>query len=82
MTWNYRVVRRKQESGVEEWSYAFGIHEAYYDKGKSKPHSVTQESIEPFGETLEELQRDFLMMADALTRPVLDYETREVVDGD
>jgi hypothetical protein len=63
--WNYRV--------VEKDGY-YGIHEAYYDDKKDKPHSITKNEVSPFGETLDELKSSLQMVSEALDKPVLHYE--------
>ena len=67
--WNYRVVRKKERT-----YYTYAIHEAYYDK-KGKVGLITQEAINPFGENIEELRHSWLMMAEAFSQPVLDYDS-------
>lgn len=68
--WNYRIVRRKWDKGPD----TFGIHEAYYDD-KKKVHSITEDSVSPFGETRDEVLSCLRMMInDADRAPVLNYE--------
>lgn len=74
MTWNYRVVHRRVN---DEDIYA--IFEAYYEG--DKPISITEESVNPQGETLEELKQDFAYYLEAFEQPVLEFaafETSEV----
>ena len=52
MTWNYRVVHR-----VANGEDLYAIHEAYYED--DKPISLTEEAVNPQGETLDELKDDF-----------------------
>lgn len=66
MTWNYRVVHR-----IINNEDIYAIHEAFYDD--DKPTSITEESVRPQGQTLEELQRDCKNYVKALERPVLEY---------
>ena len=78
MTWNYRVACKKLEvkidlsNDVYEES-CFGIVETYYnDKGDI---TFTSENfIEPYGETLEELKWCFEKMKKAFELPVLDLD--------
>ena len=65
MTWNYRVVKKDNY---------FAIHEAFYDEKSKKPHSITAEPCEPYGETLEELKEDIEWFTIALEKPVLNYK--------
>lgn len=66
MTWNYRVVHR-----VLNAENVYEIHEAYYDDDKAI--SITEESVRPRGETLQELMRDCENYVKAIKRPVLEY---------
>lgn len=76
---NYRVVRKK--SGYTESSlknkgnidYTYSIHEAYYDIN-GNVGAITQNAIELFGETVDDLWHSWLIMAEAFSKPVLDYE--------
>lgn len=74
MTWNYRVVRKtfKTDEGTEGHSY--GVHEVYYNEDGHTPKLCTKNSIEPYGETEEELVAQFKTMAKAFNKPVLDYD--------
>ena len=73
MTWNYRVVKVIPED--TSWTpHYFMICEAFYDEGKQHPHSITERSISPYGESLEELKDDLKRMLKALEAPVLNHE--------
>ena len=63
MSWNYRVIKHAEEQ--------FSIHEVYYDE-EGNPQSMTVNPVSAFGETLEELKDDALLISVALTKPVLD----------
>ena len=83
MSWNYRVCRKKLVSDVCDLDTGevletykedqFGICEVYYnDEGES---SFTSENfIEPYGETLEEIKANFDDMKKAFELPVLDLD--------
>lgn len=75
--WNNRIVRKKNviidENKKEQTYFSYAIHEAYYDKN-GKVGSITQESITPFGENIEELRHSWIMMAEAFGQPILDYD--------
>jgi len=76
--WNYRVVRKRTvladtKSKKERTYFTYAIHEAYYDKN-GKVGSITQESINPFGENVEELRHSWVMMAEAFGQSILDYD--------
>ncbi len=49
MTWNNRIVRHRDKA--EDY---YEIHEVYYDEN-GKIDGVTEESIKPYGDTVEEL---------------------------
>jgi len=77
MGWNYRIVRKKYGN-----EFQFGIHEAFYKDKQKKPYAITEGPMEPTGETLEELKKDYKQMAEAFKYPVLDYDTRkEIKEG-
>jgi hypothetical protein len=73
MTWNYRVLRRTfvEDGDVKEY---YGVHEVYYDKG-GNPEMCTSEaiSIEYFSD-LDGVRWAMEKIAEALAKPVLDYE--------
>lgn len=84
MSWNYRVAKKRltvdilkdEVTGEVVDSYSedqFGICEVYYnDKGDI---TFTSENfIEPYGETLEELKTSFNMMKEAFDKPVIDLD--------
>lgn len=72
MSWNHRVVKRMIK-GLNEEVPSFGIHEAFYDKN-GRVWGITQEPMDPHGETIEELRQDLEWMMKALEHPVLDYD--------
>ena len=70
--WNYRVVHRlhKHPKGDE---HVYAIHEAYYNSA-GLVEAVTQNPVEPWGETLEELKTSLQRMNEALAKPILDWD--------
>ena len=67
MTWNYRIIRRKNGS--------FGLHEVFYDEAGT-PHSMTVDPVE-FAADAEEGEQGIIAsletaLRDARNRPVLD----------
>ena len=84
MSWNYRICRKKLVSDVCDLDTGevletyeedqFGICEVYYnDKGDI---TFTSENfIEPYGETLEDLKTNFNLMKEAFDKEVLDLDT-------
>ena len=92
MSWNYRVAKKRltvdilkdEVTGEVVDSYSenqFGICEVYYnDKGDI---TFTSENfIEPYGETLEELKVNFEDMQKAFELPVLDLDNIVYVEID
>ena len=69
MSWNYRIVKRM--TAAEE---TYAIHEAFYEEGEERPHSITEDPVHVLGETVGELEADFAMMMEAFALPVLNYE--------
>lgn len=51
--------------------YSYAIH---YDK-KGLVKTITQESVGPFGEDIEQLRHAWVMMAEAFGQPILDYSS-------
>jgi hypothetical protein len=76
MSWNYRVIRRKHLDSKGEVSYGFAIHEVYYNADGSI-WLISQNPIDPFGETSMELHEDLKHMTEALSLPVLVEEEIE-----
>jgi hypothetical protein len=72
--WNYRVVRY-----IEYGEVCYGIHEAHYYEGQQIPYSITETATSIVAENGNEMQQALTNMQAALTKPVLDYETREEV---
>ena len=64
MTWNYRVVNKNGN---------FGIYEVYYDEN-GKANAWSQDPMDPYGESLEELKADLKRMMMALERPLFEIE--------
>lgn len=70
--WNYRLVKRVQRVGLNDY-VTYGIHETYYNQ-KGEPNGITERPVEPFGENATEILQCWSMMAEAFTLPILDYE--------
>lgn len=69
MSWNYRVIKHKTNTGNPdldkldpEW---FGLHEVYYDKD-GKIEGWTEEPVNLCATDLKELREDVKMMFDAV----------------
>lgn len=75
MPWNYRVMRRTDQTGAQYYC----IVEAHYQaKGDSLPSSWTEGESAPIGESATELLNDLAWMLTALTKPVLDEDGKEL----
>lgn len=72
MSWNYRLVKRVQRVGLNDY-VTYGIHEAYYNE-KGEPNGITERPVEPFGENATEILECWSRMAEAFTLPILDYD--------
>lgn len=69
MTWNYRVVKK----GVY-----LSIHVCYYDEN-GDIEFLTENNINAFGETLDELVKDYARMAEAFKKPIIDFNTMKEI---
>jgi hypothetical protein len=70
--WNYRLVKRVQRIGLEDF-VTYGIHETYYNQ-KGEPNGITERPVEPYGENATEILLSWSQMAEAFTQPILDYD--------
>ena len=70
--WNHRVVRKTMKVGGRTHTF-YGVHEVYYD-GNGQPTSVTENSVDLYGDNPMEMLRSFGAMAEAFTKQILDYE--------
>lgn len=68
MSWNYRVMKRKNESG----EYEFGIYEVYYDKN-GNIESWTENSLTPVCTSEEGLLDELNLMLDAFKKETLPF---------
>lgn len=77
--WNHRVVRRTAPPITKNgppYVY-YEIHEVYYDEQGMM--GMTQEPINPHGESLEDLKWVLEKMLASLEKPVIDYDTKEEI---
>ena len=73
--WNYRVTReRGNHAGGEQYDL-YSIREVYYTAAGAT-WSWTENAMDPYGETLQELADNLAAMAGALARPVFDLDER------
>lgn len=68
MSWDYRVIRAAAAECEE--GYDFAIYECYYDHN-GKIWGLTEEPVNPYGESQEELTKDLQLMLEATTKPIL-----------
>ncbi|MGQ0594298.1 MAG: hypothetical protein ACT4QB_17110 [Gammaproteobacteria bacterium] len=73
--WNYRVIRKRYP---ESDAISYQIHEVYYADNGSIEH-WTEDPVQPFGETAEELREGIRFFLQAFRRPILECTE---VDGD
>ncbi len=78
MVWEYRVIKDSHESEDDFYIY-YSIREVYYNK-KNEINGWSSNSIEPMGETLEELKSDLDHMVKALNKPVLMIQEDKLVE--
>ena len=71
--WNYRVVRSTHHSQQLGDCYSFSIREVYYGFDGA-PKLMTENSVTPLGDTMEELESDLKMQLIAFNLPVLDED--------
>ncbi len=69
MTWNYRVVKTVHEDGYT----SYGIHEVFYDDD-GLPCACTQDPIDVFADSEQELREVYNMMKEAFEQAVLTDE--------
>ncbi len=77
MAWNYRIMKRVHEMGTET-EVEYGLYEVYYTK-EGKTNGWTKELAKPASDDLPGMAWLVEKYQEALTKPVLDYETGEVV---
>ena len=77
MTWNHRVVRREYPKAAPSERVLYEIHEAFYNE--TGCYAITEEAIDPVGETVPELKERLQKMLAAIDKPVLDYQTRKEI---
>jgi hypothetical protein len=69
----YRILRKKYIDKDAEIKYNYFIGELYYThEGELDYFTLTPQP--PCGETISGLQRDFINMLDAFSKPILDYD--------
>jgi hypothetical protein len=66
--WNYRVMRRKRGDEI-----LYGLHEVFYDE-EGNTDGWTENPVDVFADSPEELKQTLLWMQIALTKPILDYD--------
>lgn len=76
MTWNYRIMRRREANGER----TFEIHEVYYGRDDRFVVGWSKEAIAPLGTTCTEVHQDLVKMMEAFNKPVLDYETGRPIE--
>ena len=72
--WEYRVVRKESENGLDEW---YSIQEVYYDDETGKPMAHTTD-LQVEGDSISEMRKRLEGMIKCLEEPVLDEQ--DIVD--
>ncbi len=72
MTWNYRIMKKKNSEG----SFEYGIYEVYYDEN-GKVSSWTQESLTPVYSSSDDLEYEMKVMMEAFKKETLEYKEEE-----
>lgn len=73
-TFDYRIVRRDYADKTGNFlDTQYFIVEAYYDEN-DKVFMITQTPEGPFGSTVEELRRNWFEIAEAFTKPILNWD--------
>lgn len=67
--WNHRVMKRTLGDGSEY----YGIHEVFYNDDGSI-YAFTKNSMDVFGESVEDLRQTLEWMLKCLEHPILDYD--------
>lgn len=83
MTWNYRVVKKPVDTPTSLGGgqhYIYGIHEAYYNED-GEVWGITQTPIELSAEHINELKINWLMLMEAFSAPILNYNDICADDG-
>jgi len=71
--WNYRITYRP--SDIEQ---GYGIREIFYNDN-GEPVSYTTNSIDPYGESKEELISDLAHMIQAISQEVVDLDELDAI---
>jgi hypothetical protein len=69
MTWNYRVMKRKNEIG----EYEFAIYEVYYDE-TGNVSGWTENPLTPTCASEEDLLHELTIMIEAFKKETLNYD--------
>lgn len=72
MTWNYRIMKKKNSEG----SFEYGIYEVYYDEN-GNVSSWAKESLTPVCMSSDDLQYEKKVMMEAFKKDTLEYKEKE-----
>jgi hypothetical protein len=78
VSWNHRVIKKTYKQG-EETTHGYEIHEVYYDKD-GRIDGWTEQPVNPYGDTVEELHADLAYFLNALDKPVLEIKDKTLVE--
>lgn len=63
--WNHRIIQKEDDGNIY-----YEIHEVYYNENGTI-WAITEESVKPFGDTVEDLKVGMKLMLTAFEEPVL-----------
>lgn len=74
MNWNYRVIEKEFiPIDKNEKVIYYEIHAAYYNDGEEVPHSLSEEPVNPYGDTVEELKAALTLLQEACNKSILKW---------
>ena len=79
MSWNHRVMRHRDKSGLDAPDY-LQIHEVYYKDGKI--WGWTEGAANVGGDSIEEMKQTLQWMEKCLEHPILDFDMEPETDSD
>lgn len=77
MTWNYRVIRERDED--EEGGYAYSLCEACYNDGQELPKGVIL-YVELRSGTIDGLRQHIEKIPLALTKPIIEHTGKGFIE--
>ena len=72
MTWNYRIMKRRNEIG----EYEFAVYEVYYDEGGNLC-GWTENPLTPTCLSEDDLRHELTIMMEAFKKETLEYDMEQ-----